>query len=131
MHFTKTKLTASLALAALLLTVACGGSGSIEDAYLATASDGLRTITFGQSDTFYAIVLVTDAPALTEVTARWVAVEIEGLDGEQQLEESTSRSGQAELVFHLANNNPWPLGRYRVDILLNGDFERSLEFEVE
>lgn len=115
----------------LLLTAACGGSGRIEDAYTATAPDGLRTITYAQTDTFYAIVLVTDAPALTEVTARWYAVEIAGLEGEQQLEESTSRSGQAELVFHLANNNPWPPGRYRVDILVNGELERSLEFEVE
>ena len=116
--------------AILLLTSACGG-GSIEDAYMATAPDGLRTITYGQTDTFYAIVVLAEAPASTEVTARWFAVDVGGVEGERQLEETTSTSADAELTFHLSNNMHWPLGRYRVAILLNGDLERSLEFEVQ
>ncbi len=126
------KFIEALTLTAILLaTSACSSGGSIQDAYMATAPDGLRTITYGQTDTFYAIVLLAEALASTEVTARWFAVEVGGVEGERQLEETTSTSADAELTFHLSNNMHWPLGLYRVDILLNGELDRSLEFEVQ
>jgi len=116
--------------------LACGFSVStanIKDVTMARDPDGAEpTTTFTQDDNFYAIVEVANAPDDTTVKAEWVAVEADGIEpnfviGEKEL------VGGGTLTFSVTNSEGllWPVGRYKVDLYLNDEFDRTVEFEVE
>lgn len=132
------KLKLVLALVAIGLTIlACSFSAStanFADAFMAKDPDGnQRTTTYGQSDIFYAIVDLANAPSDTSVRAEWFAVNVEGVDPGTPLDQFTTTSGSARLTFNAANAEGflWPLGTYRVDLYLNDELKTSLEFQVE
>ena len=119
----------------LALTVlACGfnfSTANISEAKLAKDEAGDETTTtFAQGDSFYAIVEVANAPDDTAVKAEWTAVEADGVEpnfviGEKEL------AGGGTLTFSLNNDQLWPVGQYKVDLYLNDELERTLEFTVE
>ena len=118
----------------ILTLLACGfnlSTANIADAKLVTTEGGSEaTSTFNQDDTFYATVELANAPDDTAVKASWIAVEADGVDpgfmiGEKEL------SGGSSLNFSLSNDQLWPVGEYKVDIYLNGELDRSLNFTVE
>lgn len=116
------------------LALACSfnfSSANINEAYLASDSEGQqRTTTFDQADTFYAIVDLANAPDDTVVLARWFAVNADGVEPEFLIDEVSYTSPDAIITFHLTNDQFWPTGQYRVDLYLNSELDRSLEFEV-
>ncbi len=77
----------------------------------------------------YATVLVRNAPEDTLVTAKWV-YEDESYDiGTSEL--FTTETNQY-LAFNLTiPDTGFPVGSYRVDISLNGEFQKSMTFTVE
>lgn len=115
--------------------LACGFSAStarITDAYLAADRDGNEaTEAFFPEEAFYLIVDLANAPDSTEVQATWVAVDVEGVDPETEIDSAALTSGDGRLTFDLTNDDLWPIGLYRVDVYLNSKLERSLEFEVQ
>lgn len=119
----------------MLLTLACSFSAStanIADAYMARDEAGDdRTDVFTPTDEFHSIVKLANAPDDTEVKATWYAVEVEGIDPNSQIAEFTLQTGDATIPFNLTNDNPWPAGSYKVDISLNGEVKKTLEFKVE
>ncbi|MFC1975785.1 hypothetical protein ACFLXQ_05265 [Chloroflexota bacterium] len=123
-------------IALLIATIlACDFSAStanINDAKMTKDSEGKQsTAIFALDDTFYAIVEVANAPDDTKVKAVWMVVEADGVDpvviGEKELE------GGGTLTFSVSNNDDklWPAGKYKVDLYLNDELDRSLEFKVE
>ena len=120
-----------------LSLVACSVSAStanFADAFMAKDSDGNeRTTTYGQSDIFYAIVDLANAPSDTAVRAEWFAVDVEGADPNTPLNQFTITSGSARITFNAANAEGllWPPGTFRVDLYLNDDLKTSLEFQVQ
>jgi hypothetical protein len=40
-------------------------------------------------------------------------------------------TGSGSVHFDLSNNGLWPVGKYKVDIFLNDNLERTLEFTVQ
>jgi len=121
-----------LAIAAL----ACGGSistANIKSATLSASESGSpETTVFNQDDlTVYCIVELANAPSDTVVKAVWTAVDIEGVDPNTLIDESTLTSGDAELTFDLTNNQLWPVGSYKVDLYLNDKLDRTLEYRVQ
>jgi hypothetical protein len=127
--------TGFVVLAMVAAGLACGFSAStarITDAYLSADPDGNEAAeVFFPEETFYLIVDLANAPDSTEVEATWVAVDVEGVDPETEIDSAALTSGDGRLTFDLTNDDLWPVGRYRVDVYLNGDLERSLEFEVQ
>ena len=131
---------AGLALVLALFSTACSVSAStanIGDAMMARDGAGKGpTKVFSPADqTFYAIAEVGNAPEDTTVKAIWTAVDIdvEGQEPNLKIDEaSTSVDGGGTVTFDLTNEGPWPVGRYKVDLLLNDDKEpaRALQFEV-
>jgi len=115
--------------------LACGFSvstASIDDAWMAADEEGSqRTTAFPQDATFYAIVDLANAPDDTTVRAAWTAVEVEGTDPDTAIDETELTTGSGNLVFQLNNENLWPAGRYKVDLYLNDELDRTLEFEVQ
>ena len=131
------KLRLVIAFIAISLVIqACSFSFStanFNDAFMSEDADGnQRTTSYGQGDTFYAIVDLANAPEDTVVRAVWFAVNAEGEAANTQLDDVSSTSGAARLTFNLTNavNMLWPAGQYRVDLYLNGEFKSSLEFQV-
>jgi hypothetical protein len=126
------------ALAALILlatAVACSFSVStakIDDAWMATDEEGSqRTTAFAQDATFYAIVNLANAPDDTTLRAAWTAVEVEGADPNTFIDETEITTGSGDVVFQLNNSNLWPVGHYKVDVYLNDELDRTVEFDVQ
>jgi len=73
---------------------------------------------------------VANAPADTKVKAVWIVVEADGVDSNQPLGEK-ELEGDTTFSFSLSNEQLWPTGTYKVELYLNDELDRSLEFEVE
>ena len=119
----------------VLATVACGGSfttANISSAVLSADPSGSPETTVFSPDqqTFYLVVGLSNAPDDTSVRAVWTAVEAEGVEPNFVIDEATVTSGDGELTFDLANNGPWPIGSYQVELFLNDEPDRTLAFEV-
>lgn len=86
--------------------------------------------TFGPRDTIYAVVSTTGVATDASLEAIWTFV---GSKEKQinQASQSISPTGPAQSEFHLAKPTPWPEGKYRVAILLNGSTAGSKDFEVK
>ena len=87
---------------------------------------------FKKTDTIYAAV-VTDAtgtagPVPGKLTAKWTYG-----DGQAVSEETRdfNFTGPGVTEFHIAKPDGWPLGKYKVDVMLDGTFAASKEFEVK
>jgi len=119
----------------LIVVSACSFSAStanIADAKMARDKDGNEpTTTFAQDEVFYAVVDLANAPDDTTVKAVWTAVEAEGTDPNLLIDETELASGSGSLNFNLTNDQLWPVGKYKVELFLNNELDRTLEFEVE
>jgi len=126
-------LLAALVLLAVLL--ACGGSFStakIEAAWTSTDAEGNnRTTTFSQDSTFYAQVDLRNAPDDTTLKATWTAVQAEGAEPNFVIQETDFTTGSGLVNFELSNSNLWPVGTYKVDLYLNDELDKTLEFSVQ
>jgi hypothetical protein len=87
------------------------------------------TTTFGLRDTIFAAVSTEGTAATASLAARWTFTKT------GQLVDSTSVSiaptGPAVTEFHIAKAKAWPVGKYKVAILLNGQPASEQEFEVK
>lgn len=119
-----------------LASLACNFSATtanIRDAYMARdAGGGDRTTVFSQSDVFYCVVELANAPEDTTVKVVWYAVNVEGTDPNTMIDEFETTSADATLPFSLTSNSgTWPTGTFKVEIYLNGTLDRTLDFEVQ
>lgn len=82
---------------------------------------------FGTRDTIYASVATTGSGNGT-LTAHWTFE-----DGQvvEHSEQSVATAGSAFTEFHIAKPTPWPAGKYRVVISLDGREVGNKEFEVK
>jgi hypothetical protein len=124
----------TIVLSMVILSLACSFNAStakIKEAWTARDEAGEdRTTVFGQNDTFYVKVDLANAPDDTTVKASFTAVEAEGEDPNTFLDDYELTSGDGLLTFNLSNNQLWPIGKYKVDLYLNGELDQTLEFEV-
>jgi hypothetical protein len=119
----------------LLITAACSFSAStakIKDAWTARDNNGTpeKTTVFAQDDIFYCMVVLANAPDDTVVKSVWYAVNAEGVDPNYLISE-TEFTGGGEMTFNLTNDTLWPSGSYKVELYLNNELDRTLEFSVE
>jgi hypothetical protein len=87
------------------------------------------TTTFGVRDTIYASVSTTGAASNATLGAHWT------FGPSNKLVDSTSvpimPTGPAVTEFHVMRTSPWPVGKYKVAIYLNGQQTQEKEFEVK
>jgi hypothetical protein len=119
----------------LLIMLACEFSAStanIKDAIMARDPDGNDpTTVFAPGDTFYCVVDLANAPDDTTVRAVWFAANVEGVEPDYLIDEAELTTGGGELNFELSNTDPWPSGTYKVELYLNDELDRTLEFNVQ
>jgi hypothetical protein len=87
------------------------------------------TTTFGRKDTIYVSVATTGTGATTSIAALWTygaaATKV------NETSQTLDLTGPATNEFHIEKKTPWPVGKYKVDILLNGTSAGTKEFEIK
>lgn len=114
-------------------------SGIITDLVLAANVEGEEanpvgpTTVFNPNSTIHAVVKIEDAPVGTNFTAEFYVVDVGAAADPNSLIGSTdlAADGTRNLDFSLTPVTPWPAGTYRVDILVNGVLDQSLEYTVQ
>jgi hypothetical protein len=114
-------------------------SGIITDVILARDVEGVDlnpvdpTTVFNSDSIVHAVVQIEDAPANTNFTAEFYVVDVGDAAQPNSLITSTDlvADGTRYLDFNLTPTTSWPAGTYRVDILVNGELDQSVEYTVE
>jgi len=123
--------------ALVLASLACGVStANISNAYMSFDYEGTQeTTVYAQDNTFYCIVEVSNAPDDTLVKTVWTAVQVDDETVTPNLfldeTELTIKDNLSSLHFQLSNDYLWPTGTYKVDIYLNGELDRTINFQVQ
>jgi hypothetical protein len=84
--------------------------------------------TFGQRDTLYVSVATEGAAPNKMISAKWTFQ-----DGQTVKEQSQAiaPTGPAATEFHISKVGPWPVGKYKVEIAVDGSPAGSKEFEIK
>jgi hypothetical protein len=90
-------------------------------------SIGDRTDDFRPAETIYASVQ-TEGSGRGSLRARWTFQDGQVVDETTQ---EITPTGPAKTEFHVAKPDGWPVGKYRVEVLLNGNVAATKEFEVK
>ncbi len=83
------------------------------------------------------MVELANAPSGTKVKAVWTAVDTTDAIGatykDQKIDEKELSATDTGITadFTLTNNVDWPTGKYKVDLYLDGNLDRTLEFQVQ
>ncbi len=107
------------------------GPAAIVDAYTYRDNNGTEqpTNVFTQDDVFYCAAELENAAANTVVNTAWYAVDAQGVEPNFLIAE-TELTGGGLATFELSNDQLWPLGSYKVELYLNGEFQGALDFTV-
>lgn len=90
------------------------------------------TLVFPPEAIFHAIVAIKNAQADTGLKASWFATDVGSAADCNTPIDSTSLStdGTRNIDFSLTPNDKWPVGSYRVEIYVNNNLDRVVEFTV-
>jgi hypothetical protein len=90
------------------------------------------TTTFGVNDTIYASVGTTGAGTNASIGAKWSFVKASGgLISVNETSQTITTTDAVATEFHITNQKPWPKGKYRVEIQLNGAPAGTKDFDVQ
>jgi len=84
--------------------------------------------TFGRRDTIYASVATEGAAPSKAISAKWTFQ-----DGQvvKEQAESIAPTGPAATEFHISKKGPWPVGKYKVEVSVDGASAGSKDFEIK
>ncbi len=84
--------------------------------------------TFGRRDTIYASVATEGAAPSKVISAKWTYQ-----DGQvvKEQAETIAPTGPAATEFHISKPKPWPVGKYKVEIAVDGAPAGSKDFEIK
>ena len=83
---------------------------------------------FGPRDTIYAAVGTTGASTGSTLTAKWTFQTGQVVDSTSQ---SIAPAGPATTEFHIMKKTAWPVGKYKVTVMLNGAPAKDKDFEIK
>ncbi len=83
---------------------------------------------FSPKDVIYASVLTTGSSPNAVLKARWTYEDGQVVD---ESEQAIAPNGDAATEFHISKPDGWPLGKYRVEVFLNGNSAQALDFQVK
>lgn len=87
------------------------------------------TTTFGPKDTIYASVSTDGAAPSKTIVAKWTfGPNAKPVKTDSQ---SIAPSGPAATEFHISKPSGWPVGKYKVEIVVDGSPAGSKDFEVK
>ena len=83
---------------------------------------------FGPNDTIYASVATAGSGTGGTLSAKWTFQDGQVVDETTQ---SVGAAGPAVTEFHVSKPSGWPVGSYKVEVMLNGAPAQSKEFRVQ
>ena len=94
---------------------------------------------FKPDDTFAVLVFLSESKVGTKVKAVWTIVDAGGHEDEKILEKKVDLTAEAikgveeanRINFTLSHEKPYPTGDYKVDIYLNGELGKTVEFTIK
>jgi hypothetical protein len=86
------------------------------------------TTTFGTKDTIHASVTTDGAAPKKVIAARWT---YQGGQVVKEAAETIAPTGPAATEFHISKPSGWPVGKYQVEISVDGTPSGSKDFEVK
>lgn len=101
--------------------------GSAIDARYAVTAPATRFA--DNTPVIYAAVATTGRTASATLNARWRYLEGQGVLV-NELQQTVATDGPAVTTFKVQNPNRWPVGKYSVEISLNGKPAASRDFEI-
>jgi hypothetical protein len=88
--------------------------------------------TFGVRDTIYASVSTTGVGENATIGAKWTYVKADGSGiAVNESSQTVTTTGPSATEFHITKASPWPKGKYRVEVSLNGASAGTKDFEVQ
>jgi hypothetical protein len=112
-------------------------TGVLEDVHMARddgkGDPGEQTNTFNVKDrTIHCVTKLKDAQAGTKMKFSWYVVEAEGTSNEKIRDiDYTTRALENVVHGHLTAPRDWPVGKYKVEVYVNGNLENTLTYTVE
>jgi hypothetical protein len=130
-------LPAIITITVLLIMISCNfniSTANISKAEFAKEVPGGQPVKIGTTyrpgdGPFHLFVVVSNGPEDTKVKASWYGVD--GAKSELIDENEVTLGNNSEIDFSLSLPRPWPVGNYKVDLFLNGKFDRSIPFDVK
>lgn len=86
------------------------------------------TSSFTPKDTIYAAVSTTGTSPNAVLAAKWTYQDGQTVNESNQ---TIAPNGPAVTSFHISKPDGWPVGKYKVDISLNGQAVASKDFSVQ
>jgi hypothetical protein len=86
------------------------------------------TTTFAPKDTIYASVATTGSAPSKTLSAKWTYQDGQTVKVDSQ---TIAPTGASATEFHLTKKSPWPAGKYKVEISVDGAPATTKEFEVK
>lgn len=86
--------------------------------------------TFGAKDTIYAAVTTDGSANNTALAAKWTFAGATPMTVNEESKTLTT-TGPATTEFHISKPDGFPVGKYRVEITLDGAVVQSRDFEVK
>ena len=129
-----------LAVFALMVsTLACsfgsGGEPALTNPRMSTDSDGNNATTvYSPGDIFYAVVDLSNVKTGSVVDAKWSLVSSAEYDATELQSSSLTiddKQAYTYLSFKLSNQEPWPVGEYKVELYLDGTLAHTINFSVK
>jgi len=94
---------------------------------------GDETTTFEPGDrTIHCVAELNKAKRGTQVKLVWKAVDVEGeKNGDIKTIDYTTKSFENKVHGHLTLSYDWPKGKYRVELYINDNLDKTIDYSVE
>ena len=82
--------------------------------------------------TFYCYFDLNNAPDSTVVKGTWTLVSAEGYDSNSEIDSAEITGSDNSYYFSLdRSGDSWPVGKYKIDLYIDGKMVDTVEFEVQ
>ena len=114
-----------------------GSTGAIDDLHMAKddgkGDPGEETNAFSPGDrTIHCVAKLADGKAGTKMKFSWFIVDAGGSTNEKIKDIDYTTRGLENIVHgHLTLPQDWPIGKYRVEVFVNGNLEKTARYSVK
>ena len=118
-------------------TTTSTSTGVLEDVHMARddgkGDPGEETSLFNANDrTIHCVIKLKDAQSGTKMKFSWYVVEADGTTNEKIRDiDYTTRALENVVHGHLTAPRDWPIGKYKVEVYVNGNLENTVPYTVE
>jgi len=109
-------------------------TANITNAHLSLdADDTIPTDGYSPSDSdFYCYFDLNNAPESTVVKGVWTLVSADGYESNSEIDSAEITGSDNTYYFSLGGGtDPWPVGTYKIDLYVDGNWVETIEFEVQ